>query len=673
MKKKILTVLLAAIACFTGALGGCKEDETPSGTTGGGSTTAYRTFEGTHVRNVQESNSEYLVKNGQSKYKILVANDSPKYAMTAAQELTSFFNQATGVALPIEKENESGYTHNENQRYISIGKTKLFASTGLTADKTVLEREGFRIVTKDNNIYIFTVNDIGNAYGVYELLNILFNFEYYADDCIEIDEGVREKKLPILDVTEVPDIPVRRHMWGSITNSTDINSALRFRYTTTSTILALGDTENGQNRKTFHNSGEVLPVGTPTDEKAWHADGNNQLCYTAHGDAESYARMVSRAAYIITSTLEQYPVEQYPDYMLCSISCEDELTACNCWACTEEMEKYGARSGSVIKFCNNVMKEVRAWMDLEENAAYKREEFYLAFFAYFMYLQSPTHYDEALGKYVVNHPDVEMRDDVCVYYAISSMTSTVSMYDSGNDDTRAATEAWFDVAPATYLWTYAQNNAYYPSMWPSFEHYDEKGYQFYASGNPIIAETQYYYDQNNVTGFQALSRYIDAKMKWNCNLDIDVLKENFFNAMYGETAGLMKKLFEREVYFTSNMYEENYGARKAHGWGISFAAKDWSISELEVWLGICDQARALNEKLYKNSNPEKYEMIKYHIDQEYYFPAYAVVMGFDRQTIGQTYVDVIKYLQANIDNFRGFVLREGYTEDTVDTWKNIVV
>ena len=279
MKTKIITLILAIIFCLSSVLGGCscsgnKDLESEK--------SKYRTYSGTHIQNVSESETEYLVNGGKSNYKILISEQPSKYSVIAAQELTNFFLKATNIVLPIEKESKVGYAHNDTQHYISIGNTKLFESTDLVADSNVLKKEGFRIVTKDNNIYIFTSVDVGNAYGVYELLRILFNWEYYADDCIEIDEGVTQKKLPILDVTEVPDFQVRKHMQGAITYSNDKNSAIRFGYSNENYMLSVGDTENGAPRTTFHNSSEVLPRDAVTNEDKWQAEGNNQLCYTAH-------------------------------------------------------------------------------------------------------------------------------------------------------------------------------------------------------------------------------------------------------------------------------------------------------------------------------------------------------------------------------------------------------
>lgn len=666
--KKILSIILAVITCFSFVA--CKNSDNT-----GLQDAGRRRYSGTHIFNVQDSETEYLIKNGATDYKILLPEKQTEYTNLAASELSTLFNEATGIQLQAERETGSGYTHNAEQRFISIGKTNLFESAGFEVDKILLKKEGYRIATKDKNIYLFTAYDIGNLYAAYELMEILFNFEYYYYDCYEIDSGITEKKLPILDVTDVPDFNTRINATKSIKfNTIDTNAPHRMRFSKDRYSLGLGDIENGITPVSYHNTMDILPIldgnGQPvaTDEAKWHADDNNQLCYTAHGDPESYERMYKRVAYVVENCLMMYPTEVYPDIMYATVSCEDEFTACSCTACAAEESKYGAKSASIIKFLNNVMVEVRSWMELPENAAYKRDEFYLIFFAYFQYLTPPVHYDENLGKYVLNE-DLEMHDDVGVMYAISDVTSTVSMYDKANDITRAQSEGWFDVAPAMYIWTYSGNTSYQAAMWPSYEHLDEDGYNFYATANAFIFHDYIDYSDKNNTGFQSLKLYIDSQMMWDCSQTIAELKDKWFNAMFGETKDIMLKLFEQELLYTSDVYDR-YHARVSHGWGIVFTASDWSLSEIKSWISLIEEAHKKNEKIYKESNPEKYEMIKHHINQEFAFPALIVAVGHTVDSAGQLYNDVIKYLQANETEFLGYEING---KDCHDLWKDIVV
>ena len=65
-------------------------------------------------------------------------------------------------------------------------------------------------------------------------------------------------------------------------------------------------------------------------------------------------------------------------------------------------------------------------------------------------------------------------------------------------------------------------------------------------------------------------------------------------------------------------------------------------------------------------------MIKHHIDQEFAFPAYAVLMGNNIDTAGQLYVDIVRYLQENKENFNGYRLR-GNQADLNKLWLDVKV
>ncbi len=670
MMKKFIAILLVLVTCISFGLTACKSSSTEQP-----EQTDRIRYQGTHIFNVSESETEYLVKNGATQYKILVPSSMSKYEGIGATELQTLFREATGIQLVVEKESGAGYTHDANQKFISIGKTELFKSTGLVADVAVLEAEGYRIVTKDNNIYLFTSADVGNVYAVYGLLQVLFNFECYYYDCYELDTGITNLKLPILDVTDVPDFAVRGNATQSIRkNNVEPNTVHRMRISDEGYMINVGDKENGYTPIAFHNTPEILPIvdtnGNPveTDEANWHATGNNQLCYTAHGDPASYERMYKRVAYVIERCMMDYPTAEYPHKKMVSVSCEDEFTYCDCATCTRYELDYGAKSAAVILFLNDVMAEIREWMETDEGLPYARDEFYLIFFAYFAYLQAPTTYNEELGKYEFNN-GLQIRDDVGVMLAINDVTSTVSMYDDANEDTRNNVLAWADVANIPYFWSYSGNTEWHASMWPSYEHLDEDTYNFYACTSDFYYHNYIDYSTENNTGFSALKLYIDAEMMWDCSQSIAELKDKWFNAMFGEAKDIMRELFEQELLYMTNLYDE-HNARQAHGWGILFSNVDWSLSEVESWISLIKQAQEKNAKIYKNSNPEKYEMITHHINLEFYFPAIVLVMKETKETAGQLYIDVVKYLQENEEIFQKFRVGDSYSDSV---WKNLEV
>lgn len=636
------------------------------------------TFNGTHIFTAPERTDQYIVKEGRTNYKIIVpyAKTIGKYTKLAASELVEFFRQATGITLSIIYESEEGgYTHNETDTYFSIGHTKLLESSGIDYDseeiKSKLMFGGCRVVTKDNNIYMFGATDEASAYAVYDFLQITLNYEYYALDCWEIDEGVRELKMRDFDVTDIPDAAIRDNYWGYVTGGDpSANGGLRYRSPKANWIMPVGDTENGQSRGGFHNTAEILPKGYGDDK--WQSDDGSQLCYTAHGDKDSYDAMVAQTAHVLELSLKDYPAEKYPDYHLFTITIEDTNGVCTCPACAMKTEQHGQPAGQIMVFCNDVMAAVTEWWDKPENAAYKRDNFYLMFFAYAGYVMCPATYDPAQGKYVVNDPELELRDDVGVYFAANNVNYFVSIYDEKNDVPRENALAWFDVAPVTYLWLYEVNFSFYPSMWDTFDHFNTEGYQFWMSGKPLLFLNQAVYDGMDVTGFQGLKVYLDSKLQWDCSLDSNVLTDKWFDAMFGQASSVMRELYNDERVYTNVLYEK-LGGRDAFSFLLQVSnQRNWSLMAINKWLDLIERARLINDTFYKEGMPETWERINHHIDQEFVFPGFLMVNFYDAEVAGPRFYEVAKYFQDHNDVFSGYTIDQSDAKLSA-VWNSIKV
>ena len=106
----------------------------------------------------------------------------------------------------------------------------------------------------------------------------------------------------------------------------------------------------------FHNTMNYLEPSSDTCEKAWLADSGMQICYTAHGDAESLQRCKQACADKIIQALIATPYAQNPEMNYVTLTNEDGGGICNCTACQADAAKYGgAKSGAVVKFCNDVI------------------------------------------------------------------------------------------------------------------------------------------------------------------------------------------------------------------------------------------------------------------------------------------------------------------------------
>ena len=635
MKKRIVSVLLSLVTCF-GFLGACNEEET-STTEKAYVAQKFTYTDGVHVLTAPEIDP-YLVRNGNTEYKLVLPETQGKYIAAAESDFRTFFQEATGINIKTVTESGEGLTHNASDKYISIGQTKLLESADLDIDYDSLGIEGVRIVTKDNNIYLVGGADEGSLYAVYDFMQIVFDFEIYYHDCWVINKAT-DVKLRQFDVTDIPDLPLRRNGWGNVADNVN-NIGFRFRspYSFSDCLIPAGDEEHGATPQSIHNSDNVLPSSYwKVEHPRWFSDaGGNlpQLCYTAHGDKREYNAMVEQIVKVFVSNLRDYPIADFPRHNYISLTMEDNWATCSCTACVNARYLYGNDTGAVIVLCNNVMERLQEEMQKPENIEYYRKDLKLVFFAYHNFVDAPATYSEKKGEYVPNHPDLQMREDVGVYFAQSTdMQYLVNIYDEQNQEAREICLKWASLTDNVYLWTYQINFLSYLTMHDSFNFYTSEAYQFYASLGADAFSNQGAKQLKDLSNFNGLKAFLDYKLAWDSTLDEEKLTDEWFENMYGVTAPIMRELFNAErkhnllimnnsgnlsnFKLSVNMYKPTY----------------WPLSTLRSWIDSCEKALAMAEDMYAKYEPQTYQMIKEHIDMEWVPSAYLILSLYESSYI----------------------------------------
>ena len=148
---------------------------------------------------------KYLVDEGVSKYKIVVPKKESSLITIATSEFNKFFSESTGVKLPVVTDDEI----KDGDKYISIGETTVIKETDITYESEELGRDGYKIVTKGDNLYLIGGGEYGSLYAVYELLEYLIDYDFFAEDCYTLAKGVTQIPLYQFDLTDIPDIDYR--------------------------------------------------------------------------------------------------------------------------------------------------------------------------------------------------------------------------------------------------------------------------------------------------------------------------------------------------------------------------------------------------------------------------------------------------------------------------------
>lgn len=653
--KKVLGVLLAVstmlscgVACgdkSNGGKGGIVETiDAPS---------AKSDYVGTHDFSMTER-EDYLVRGGETEYVLVTKAELTAVEQTAKEEFLNLFQAATNIRMQTCV--DEGLTHNANAKYISLGETALFETSGLTLDKQELSDEGVRIVTKDKTIYLLGGGQYGTLYAVYDFMQLTFDYEQYYLDCLEIETNVKNKKLYDYDVTDIPDMNRRSTGYAFMTQ--EFKNRMRIPLYSGNYFLPIhskmtadGKADRSTPGLTAHNSNEYLPRADYPDHDEWFGDSGDVLCYTAHGDPEELELMAQECAKKVAASLMTYTTDLYPNMNAVSLTVEDNNDSCACDACTACINKYGTTSASIILFMNKFNGYVRQWLEEnKDNELYYRENFDILFFAYNSFALAPSSWDEEKGEYVANAPELVLDDGVYVWLALMNiMEEELNIYHPRNDRAREQIEKWGAISNnGLWLWTYSTNFSAYLYFHDSFSMYNAEGYQYLADHN-----VRYYYQNaqsyqtGTSTAFHNMSLYLQTKLTWNTSLDTEELIDNYMNAMFKEAAPIMKELFVSMRLHNRQIKEQIEYSNSIEN------SLYFPYNTLKHWTDLCDDALAAID-FYQTQDPKTYQLLKDHIEAEWVYPAYATLQ------LRGDYVQE-KELISLKQRFREVVLRLGIT------------
>lgn len=632
MKNKITGILIALCIALSIVFSGCsdcsgcdKKEEV--------AVVSGVEYKGVHELNATETN-EWLVKDGKTDYVVVVPSETSATINVAKDEFIDLFRMATGITLSIVK--DAGLTHTENGKYISLGETKLFESSGLSVDKKELTKDGIRIITKDKTVYLVGGSDYGTVYSVYDFMKLTFDYEYFYNDCIQIEKNVRNKKLSDFNVKDIPDMKDRKGGWFPQLWKNTNNIAYRVKLASSGGIGLPVYTDYDETKlggSGVHTTDKLLPKATYQQEHPkWYttvnAEGGKQLCYTARGDSEEFEAMAQECAKKIEFALTVNKPADKPFINNCYIGMEDTYDACACEECTRLKEYYGAESGAVCIFVNRVAELVDEWMNDPKNAEFYREEFYIMLLAYNNFIDAPVKYDEAAKKYVAVDDKVKLRDNVGVYYADIKQDWQSSLFSEANKKTLVNLQGWSELAKRIDHYVYAINyntNSTNLAPYDTFNYFTDEMFRYYMSigsrGYYVCNIAGYSNDGDYEVNWGKLKLYLQTNLLWDCNQSEAELMDKWFNAMFADAAPVMRSFFDLQRVYMSELSNKN-GFYVQDSIYINLKQKSlFPQNVLLQWMGMCDTAANAIAK-YKEADAEYYKTLLTHIEAEYLAPAH---------------------------------------------------
>lgn len=546
---------------------------------------------GVHLLNYSETN-DYLIKDGKTDYKIVIAREHSSYIDDTVTDFKLLFEEATGIDLPVVYDDEVYFDN--NSKFISFGKNKIFNETGISTDEYDLDRHGYIIKTFQKSIFITGDYDRGTMYGAYCMLELEFNFDCFSNLGYYIDKNVTEMQLKKYNITDIPDIKNRAAMNSFISN---------FKFTMNRTRIVGRDSETFVGSASAHTTLYYLPLETYYEEHPeWYTPDKSQLCYTAHGDEKSYALMLDT---IMENMIAEWMKPAYKDAYILNFGHMDHGTWCACETCAKAKTDYnGSNAAVVIWMCNDIAERTRQWMESDEGKPYAKD-FLILFSAYQHTEVPPTYYDAEEGVYKFVDESVVCDPDVGVMFAPGNLDYQNSLYHEINSPFRERFDAWSAVVEHFNIYRYQVNYNYFLMPYDTFSTQQEF-YQYAASKN-----TYWLFDEGQrnqlggATGWQVFKNYICSKLQWNVNADLDELTDRFFTHYYGAGGEAMRKFFDEYRIHSRDLIDNFDFTRLNSLYHTCLKPKYWPKQLLDRWVGYIDEALDAIEYL------KKVDMVEY--------------------------------------------------------------
>lgn len=630
MKKIIVFILLMVMTLMSVSCGDPQSEEPIPPTPDTPTTVDPMMAKNKGVISVDES--KYLIKDGKTDYVLIVPEVQSSDMNLAVYDFTSLYKMATGFDITIVK--DTGYTYTKDSKVISLGNNKVAEAVGLDTSN-LTKKHDVKLKTIDQSIFVAGGSDEGVNFAVYELLEVLFDYEYYGANCLQIEKSVRELNLPIFDYEYRPTFTYRL-CWGSTIhkNTTALRRLRCIPWIAHDSLSVITSPS--------HNCQEFVKDDLVGHESYWIAKNNDNLCYSARGNLEEFELMTDSAAEKLKKVLMIGDEKAFK----VSISNYDGVPACNCVECARLEKKYHSATSAQILWCNRVMEKVVEWWNTEEGKPYRNDDFVFGISAYMSTDTPPTFYNEETGKYE-GYDGIKCHENVVINFSPIYYDFTHSIY--SNKEYYDKFQGWSAISQI-HLWGYDMNFQGYFEPYDTFDYYQEF-VQFVSTLNCDWFMLEGNQRTNTETSVWAnLKTYLLAKLMWNKDVNVRELTEKFFKNYYGPVADQMYDMYLQSRAHTSYLKAEfpDYTGRYSCN-TISSYEIYWPKQLLLKWKYEFNQMVEDLEFL-KEEDPEMYHEYYRRIAPEYASPLFLLLQIYrdtlDSEVLAEVKAE-FKYLMTN--------------------------
>ena len=502
-----------------------------------------------------------------NQWDIVVGPDAMPSEQYAAEEFKAFFEQATGLSLPIVKEPGAAGKH------VFIGPDTAMRASTMGFDTADFGPEDLRVVAGESGIAIAGGRPRGTLYGVYTFLEDSLGVRFLTPDHTWVPRVQPGSVLKPMDKSYHPPLEFRWSYFGEIGENHAF--AARMRTNTVADEPRLGGKTPVQLiNHSFSGYVSWLKYGKehpeyfdeidgkrPSDIKDDHYNPGVQLC-TTNPDV---LRIITEG---VLADIAKDPTRRN-----ISVSQNDNGRYCQCAACKAADDAAGSHMGSLLTMVNAVADAVAA----------KYPGVMVGTLAYWYSRKPPTG--------IIPRPNVQIQlcsIECCQIHPLDDPSCPLNT--TFCDDIAG----WGTLTRNVYVWTYITNFNNYLAPCPNLR---------------AIASNIRFFIRNNAKGLfmqgpasgaemGGLRNYVVSNLLWDPSRDEKKLADEFLSLHYGRAAEPIRRFIDlvHDTAWASGKHKQCHASSAQYGLGAELGAKGIEMFDEAMKLADSPEVRGRVEK-----------------------------------------------------------------------------
>ncbi|MBO4299488.1 MAG: DUF4838 domain-containing protein [Clostridia bacterium] len=459
-----------------------------------------------------------LAESGRTAWRIVMGHPAHETVKLACDELHHFIMEMSGASLPVQTELVSG-----PDRELIIGPCGRLAAHGVAVDWDALGDEEYVIFAEDSYILLAGRTPRATLYAVYAFLEEELGCRWFASDCALIPR-VRRLTCRRTRRTDKPAFESREAFWH---DAFDGRFAVRSRMNSNKADISV---RQGGRLKFFNFSHSMNDLIPPDEYFDTHPEYFSMVDGARRKDHTQLCLTNPDVLRLCVARVKQW-IRDNPDCTVFSVAQNDWENYCTCPDCAAVDAEEGSHAGTMIRFVNQVAEAIEA----------EYPHVLIHTFAY-RYTRKAPRLARPRHNVIVRLCSIEC----CFSHPLDGKLLAPLSAGAGKgahpqcaalgetaflDDLRA----WSRITDRLYVWDYVTQFRNYLLPMPNFDTLQSNLRLFRDIGVRGILE-EGNFSQGGGGHLAELEAYLQAKLMWNPDCDVETHMREFLAGYYGEAA-----------------------------------------------------------------------------------------------------------------------------------------